>query len=50
MLPTSRRSSFMIFIKLQMFKTHVRSNKTTLILNEINIRGVPKTHFFQKCI
>lgn len=48
MLPTSTRKSIMIFIKLQIFKTHVKSNKAILNLNKTKVRGVTKTDFFFK--
>ena len=47
MLPTSRRRSFTIFIKVQIFKTHDKSNKTILILNKTKVRRIKKARFFK---
>ena len=48
MFPISIRKSIMIFIKLQIFKTHVKSTKTILNLNKTKVRGVTKTDFFSR--
>ena len=47
MLPTSQKRSIMIFIKLQIFKTHVKSNKIIFNFNKTKVGRVTNSFFFK---